>query len=107
MPLKTIIHHITHAPAYYYDHFFCPVKRETFFLMFSGIAITLSYYLSEFAKILDILAPVWGVIAKLLSGLILVINFFMVVMALKKRIRDWDIDERSEGKKEFDKRNKK
>jgi len=104
--IQVALHHISNAPGYYYNHFFCPVKRESIMLGFSGLAISFSYGLHKLSEYIAEINLIWSFVAKLLSGLILVMNFIMVFMALAKRVRDWKKNEEQEGWDEFKKRNR-
>jgi hypothetical protein len=64
----------------------------------SGLAISLSFLLNKISLYLAEIAPIWSALIKLLSGLIVIMNFAMIVMALVKRIRDWEKIEKDEGK---------
>ena len=75
-------------------------------LGFSGLAISFSYGLHKLSEYMAEISILWAFVAKLLSGLILVMNFIMVFMALAKRVRDWKKNEEQEGQDEYKKRNK-
>jgi len=106
MSIKQILHHIMVPPSYYYEHFFCPVKRDTIMAAWSTAFILVSFQLHDLAGWLNYFSETWSVIAKILSGLILIMNFIMVSTALAKRVRDWQKKEPIEGSEEFEKRNK-
>lgn len=98
MQFKEMLHRIAEAPAYYYDAFYCPVKRATIQFAWSSLFLGFSWTLDEIGTILLFMAPIWGMICKLLAGLTLMGNFTMMVMTLAKRVRDWKKPEDQEGK---------
>jgi len=98
IPLKEVIHRIAEAPGYYYEAFFCPVKRDTIIFAWSSLFLGFSWTLDEIGTVLLYLAPIWGLICKTLAGLTLLGNFTMTVMSLAKRVRDWEKPEKIEGK---------
>jgi len=98
IPLKEVIHRIAEAPGYYYEAFFCPVKRATIQAGYSTGILAISWTLDEVGSILLYLAPLWGITCKVLAGLTLAGNFAMMVMTLVKRVRDWEKPEKIEGK---------
>ena len=98
MHFKEMLHRIAEAPAYYYDAFYCPVKRATIQFAWSSLFLGFSWTLDEIGTILLFMAPIWGMICKLLAGLTLMGNFAMMVMTLAKRVRDWKKPEDQEGK---------
>ncbi len=98
MKIQTILHHLSHAPDYYSTLFACPIKKATVLMGWSGLAISLSFLLNKISLYLAEIAPIWSALIKLLSGLIVIMNFAMIVMALVKRIRDWEKIEKDEGK---------
>lgn len=105
--LATAWHHISHAPNYYYDHFFCPIKRDVTIATLSSLSISISWFLNYISDFLEHFGEIWGIIAKVLSGVILLMNFVIVSLTLGKRIRDWGKPEPTEGKQEYEKRNDK
>lgn len=107
MTFKEIIQHIVVPPDYHYHHFFCPVKKVTIMAAWSSIFVWVSFELHEMGVWLSYFSQFWSIIAKVLSRLILIMNFIMVAMALAKRVRDWKKPEPEEGSEEFEKRNKK
>lgn len=98
LPLKEIIHRIVEAPGYYYEAFFCPVKRSTIYNAWSLTFLGFSWTLDRIGTVLLYIAPLWGIACKLMAGLTLTGNFVMTFMSLAKRIRDWRRDESEEGK---------
>jgi hypothetical protein len=105
--IQSILHSISVAPEYYYNAFFCPVKRDTILFCYSALAISFSWALQDVASFLEFFSASWALIARLISGLTLAMNFIMVILAFAKRIRDWNVKEPIEGRKEFEKRNPK
>lgn len=99
--LKIILHHIVTPPSYYSDMFFCPVKRETILFAYSSVCVAASYWLNEISHYLQWISIGWAMVAKVMSALILTMNFIMVVMALKKRVRDWGKTDIEEGRDEW------
>ena len=93
-------------PSYYYEHFFCPVERDTIIAAYSTAFVWISFKLHDLGEWLNYFSETWSIIAKVMSGLILVMNFIMVSTALAKRVRDWRKKEPIEGSEEFEKRNK-
>jgi len=106
MGLKTFFHHIAVPPSYYSHLFFCPVKRDAILTGWSVAFLWVSSMLHDAGIYLDYFSSAWAVIAKVLSGLILLINFIMISMALAKRVRDWKKKEPQEGSEEYQKRHK-
>jgi hypothetical protein len=105
MGIRTFLHHISVAPSYYHNHFFCPVKRDTLLVGWSCAFLWLSSILHDLGVWLTFFSQSWSVVARVLSGLILVMNFVMVSMSLTKRARDWRKKESEEGTEEYRKRN--
>jgi hypothetical protein len=103
---KEALHHIAVPPSYYSQLFFCPVKRDTILAAWSCAFLWVSATLHDAGIYLDYFSSTWSVIAKMLSGLILIMNFTMITMALIKRIRDWKKPEPEEGSEEYQKRHK-
>ena len=98
MHFKEMLHRIAEAPAYYYDAFYCPVKRATIQFAWSSLFLGFSWTLSEIGNYLLLLAPIWGVVCKFLAGLTVICNFAIVVLSLIKRVRDWEPHEKEDGK---------
>jgi len=98
IPLKEVLHRIAEAPNYYYEAFFCPVKRATIQFAWSSLFLGFSWTLDEIGTVLLYLAPIWGLMCKVLAGLTLLGNFTMMLMALAKRVRDWEPHEKEDGK---------
>lgn len=107
MSIREIVQHIAAPPDYYYNHFFCPVKKVTVMAAWSSIFVWISFILHDLGEWLSYFSQAWSIIAKVMSGTIMVMNFMLVAMALAKRVRDWKKKEPEEGSEEFEKRNKK
>lgn len=103
---REALRHIIEAPSYYYHQFFCPVKRDTILFAWSCTFLWVSSALHDVGIYLEYFSSAWAVIAKVLSGLILLMNFVMMGMALSKRIRDWKKNEEVEETEEYKKREK-
>ena len=106
MPTQNAFQDLINALSYFYHSIFFPSKNDTMLAFWSSGFVWVSYELHDLSLYLEYFSMGWAIAAKVLSGLILVMNFSIVALSLKKRIQDWINPEQREENEEFQKRNK-
>lgn len=97
MTIKEAIHHILTPPAYYYDQFFCPVKKAFLQSAYATVIAWTGYFFSfTLAEVQYYTA--WIALSTSFLGLL------NIGIALAKRIKDWKKPEDEEGREEYNKR---
>ena len=106
MPTQNAFQDLINALSGFYHSIFSPSKNDTILAFWSSGFVWVSYELHDLSLYLEYFSIGWAIAAKVLSGLILVMNFSIVALSLKKRIQDWISPEPTQENDEFKKSNK-
>jgi hypothetical protein len=80
------------------------VKRDVALAFWSSFFVWISFQIGDLGFYLEYFSQTWAIVAKILSGLILLMNFTIIFLSMAKRVRDWKKLEDVEGQEEFKKR---